>query len=529
MIRLLKTRLPYSTFFTKAHPLNRNPLNLQSIKSTLQKLFIPEKDPVWVYAILGLVTLIALVLRVVLITKPIQYDEAYTFIFYASRSLNNILANYSAPNNHILHTILVAAAYRLLGASPWILRLPALVAGTLAVPAAYLAARRFFSLHQALAAAAALAVTPGLIAYSANGRGYTMVTLFALLLANLAGNLVQRQSKSALAAYAITGALGFYTIPIFLYPMAGISLWVAVTYMTDADSWRDRMQRLAGFLVTCALAGLLTLVLYSPVIFFGTGLDSLVSNEIVEAQNWSTFLGNLLPRITNTGVNWMMGIAPLFRSLLLGGFLVSLFFYRKVSNQRLPMQVFLALAIAVLMLLQRVVPLPRVWLFLEAFYMLFAAAGLIWLADVMLKKIAAARLRDGILATTILLIVAGYLVNTIYGLRAATVQGNDLPEEFAAAYIQDHIQPEDTLIALPPVDIQTAYYLTINGIPFDRFYQPDHPTEIQNALVVLRTNSKNNTPQKVLDVYGLTPGFNLSAAEMVYEYGPLQIYSIPAR
>ena len=147
----------------------------------------------------------------------------------------------------------------------------------------------------------------------------------------------------------------------------------------------------------------------------------------------------------------------------------------------------------------------------------------------MLKKIAAARLRDGILAATILLIVAGYLVNTIYGLRAATVQGNDLPEEFAAAYIQDHIQPEDTLIALPPVDIQTAYYLTINGIPFDRFYQPDHPTEIQNALVVLRTNSKNNTPQKALDVYGLTPGFNLSAAEMVYEYGPLQIYSIPAK
>ena len=354
--------------------MNRNPLNRQSIKSTFQHLFVPETGPVWSSVILGLVTLIALFLRVLLIAKPIQYDEAYTFIFYASRSLNNILANYSAPNNHIFHTILVAVAYRLLGASPWILRLPALVAGTLTVPAAYIAARRFFSCPQALAAAAALAVTPGLIAYSANGRGYTMVTLFALLLANFAGILVQRQGKSALAAYAITGALGFYTIPIFLYPMAGISLWVAVTYMTDADSWRDRMQRLAVFLVTCALAGLLTLVLYSPVIFFGTGLGSLVSNEIVEAQNWSTFLGNLLPRITNTGVNWMMGIAPVFRFLSLGGFLLSLFFYRKASNQRQPMQVFLVLAIATLMLLQRVVPLPRVWLFLEAFYMLFAAA-----------------------------------------------------------------------------------------------------------------------------------------------------------
>jgi 4-amino-4-deoxy-L-arabinose transferase-like glycosyltransferase len=509
--------------------LNQNPLNRQPIKSTLQHLFVPEKDPVWSSVILGFITLIALVLRFLLINKPIQYDEAYTFIFYASRSLNNILANYSAPNNHILHTILVAVAYHLFGASPWIVRLPALVAGTLSVPAAYIAARRFFSSHQALTAAALIAVTPGLIAYSANGRGYTMVTLFALLLANFAGILVTSQSKSALAAYTITGALGFYTIPIFLYPMAGISLWLAASYLTESGSRQNRFRKLTVFLVTCALSGLLTLILYSPVIFFGTGLRSLVGNEIVETQNWFTFVGNLLPRITNTGINWMMGIAPAFRSLLLGGFLIALFFYRKVSNQRLPMQVFLVLAIAILMLLQRVVPLPRVWLFLEAFYMIFAAAGLVWLADMLLQKGVNSRLRDGILAAAILLFVAGYLVSSIQGLRATNAQENDLPEEFAAAYIQDHIQPADTLIALPPIDIQTAYYLTIHGIPFERFYQPDHPLEIQNALVVLRTNSKNNIPQKVLDVYGLTPGFNLSAAELVFEYGPIQIYSIPAR
>jgi uncharacterized membrane protein len=497
----------------------------------LQYLFIPEKDPVWSSVILGLITLIALVLRGLLINQPIQYDEAYTFIFYASKSLSNILANYSAPNNHILHTILVALAYHLLGASPWILRLPALLAGTLSVPAAYLAARRFFSRHQALAAAALIAVTPGLIAYSANGRGYTMVILFALLLANFAGILVQRQSKSALAAFAITGALGFYTIPIFLYPMAGISLWLAASYLTESGSRQNRIRKLTIFLVTCALSGLLTLILYSPVIFFGTGLGSLVSNEIVEAQNWFTFAGNLLPRITNTGINWMMGIAPAFRFLLLGGFLLSLLFYRKVSNQRLPMQVFLVIAIAFFMVVQRVVPLPRVWLFLEAFYMLFAAAGLVWLTDLLPQKIATPRLRDGILSTAILMIVAGYLASTLQGLRTAIVQANDLPEKFAAAYIQEHIQPGDTIIALPPIDIQTAYYLAVGGIPFDRFYQKDHPeeAEFQNALILVRTNSKYNTPRSVLMYYELTREFILSRAKMVYEYGPLQIYSIPAR
>lgn len=501
----------------------------QKNTSALRQLFIPQPEPLWVSAALGIMTLIALALRGFLIRQPIQYDEAYTFIYYASKSLPTILANYSAPNNHIFHTILVALTYHLFGASPWILRLPAFLAGVLAVPAAYIAARRFFTRHQALAAAAALTVTPVLIEYSANGRGYTLVTLFALLLANFAGILVEKQTTPALIAYGLTAALGFYTIPIFLYPMAGISLWLAASYLTESGSRQNKFRSLTIFLITCALAGLLTLILYSPVIFFGTGLASLVSNEIVESQNWFTFWGNLLPRITNTGANWMVGIAPIFRLLLLGGFILSLLFYRKVSNQRLPMQVFLVLAIFSLMLIQRVVPLPRVWLFLDAFYMLFAAAGLTWLGDLILQKFFTPRLKDNLVSIVILLVPIIYLISSIQGIRTAIVQGNDSPEEFAAAYIQEHIQPEDTIVALPPVDIQIAYYLVIHGVPFERFYQPDHPAEIKKALVLVRTNSKDNTPRLVLNYYEMVRSFAIGQAKLVYEYGTLQVYSIPAR
>lgn len=480
-------------------------------------------------AALAFITLIALSLRALLIRQPVQYDEAYTFIHYASRSLTTILANYSAPNNHIVHTLLVAITYHLLGASLWTLRLPALLAGVLTVPAAYFAARRFFTRHQALAAAAVLAVTPVFIEYSANGRGYTLVILFSLLLTNFSGILVERQTTPALIAYGLTAAFGFYTIPIFLYPMAGISLWLFASYLTESGLWKNRLRKLTVFLVTCALAGLLTFLLYSPVIFFGTGLGSLVSNEIVESQNWLTFFNNLSPRLTNTAILWMTGIAPAFRVLLLVGFLLSIFFYKKVSNQRLPLPIFLILAIAILMLIQRVVPLPRVWLFLEAFYLLFAVAGLTWLADSLLRYFPPSRLRDWILPTVIVLTPLVYFSVFLQGSHYAAVRENDSPEEFAAAFILEHIQPEDTLIAVPPTDIQTAYYLTINGVLFDRFYQPDHPTPIQNALVLVRTNSKHDTPKSVLQFFDLTRDFILSKAKLVYEYGPLQIYSIPAR
>jgi len=502
-----------------------------SIGATLKYLFVPAKDPLWVYLVLGGITLIALTLRVIKINKPILYDEAFTFIQYASRSFKYILAAYSAPNNHIFHTLLVGIAYRLFGGQPWILRLPAFTAGVLGIPVAFLTARRFFSRHQALAASMLITVMAGFINYSVNGRGYTMLTLFALLLANFGALLVERQSKSALIAYALTGALGFYTIPVFLYPMAGISLWVAVTYLADRDSWRNRLRRLGVFLAICTLSGLLTFLLYAPVIFLGTGLESIIGNEIVEALTWSNFVDGFGTRATITWGNWMKGLDPIVETLLIGGFLLSVFFYRKASRQRLPLQIFLILAIAILLLLQRVTPFGRVFLYLEAFYLMFAAAGLIWLAELALCKVTGPPWVDVILSTAILLVGVGVLTATLQEtLHESAVSNRDLQaEEYAAEYILEHITPEDTIVSTAPVDIQTAYYLKINGLPYERFYQRDHPVEIKNALVLLHENTKYNTPEKTLEFYKLTSDLNVKAAELVFEYGRVKVYSVPAK
>ncbi|HEX6269790.1 MAG TPA: glycosyltransferase family 39 protein [Anaerolineales bacterium] len=475
-----------------------------------------------------------------LINKPIEYDEAYTFIHYASRSFKYILADYSAPNNHIFHTILVGLAYRLFGGQAWVLRLPAFIAGILIVPVMYITARRFFSRQQALAASALIAVAHWFIMYSVNGRGYTLLILLALLQANFAGILVNRdynprseaqwESRPALIAFAITGALGFYTIPIFLYPMAGICLWVVTTYLVAEEPWQAKTRRLAVFAGACIASGVLTLILYSPVIIFGTGLSSLISNEIVASLDWSTFVANLDPRITQAWRKWMVRVEPTTQDLLSGGFLLSLLFYRRVSNQKLPLQIFLALAVLILLILQRVTPLPRMWLYLEAFYLMFAAAGLVWLADLIVRKVVGSLYAERILASGILLTVIVACVGILTSRQQSIVMNRGpLPEKYAANYLVDHLKPEDTIISTGPVTIRTAYYSSINGLPFDRFYQRDHPVEIQNALVLLRTNSKHNTPRKVLDFFKLASALDLTSAELVFEYGKLQIYSIPAK
>jgi 4-amino-4-deoxy-L-arabinose transferase-like glycosyltransferase len=515
--------------------LDHNPASKQgwrrSFGAILEHLFIREKDAPAVLLMLGLITLIGFVLRIILINKAIAYDEAYTLIQFASRSYKVILADYSAPNNHILHTILVGILYRLFGGQPWVLRLPAFTAGVLLIPAMYITARRFFTAPQALGASGLIAVIPLFINYSVNGRGYTMIVLFALLLANFGAVLVSQQSRSALIAYGLTAALGFYTIPIFLYPMAGISLWVVLTYLFAKESWQGRLRKLAVFLGVCLAAGVLTLILYSPVIVFGTGLSSITSNDIVKSLDWSAFLENLDPRLKKTSSKLMAGVSQQIEYVFMAGFLISLFFYRKVSNQKLPLQVFLVLAIVILLSIQRVTPVPRVWIYLQTFYLMFAAAGLVWLAGLLVYRAAEPQLMEKVLSVSVLLLFIGVFINILIARQNDPVeQDRDLlPEAYAADYLAEHLKPEDTLVATGPVDITTGYYLSLHGVPYDRFYHRDHPVEIQNALVLIRKSSKYKTPESVVQFFRLDQALDMNAAELVFEYANVQIYSVPAR
>jgi len=472
------------------------------------------------------------ILRLYIINDPIGYDEAYTFINFSSKPFKFILADYHAPNNHILNSLLIGIVYRILGNHVWIVRAPAFIAGVLGVPASFIAARRFYSTQQALAASVVLAVMPNIVASSANGRGYTLIILFSLLLMNFAGILIKEQSQPALAAYAISGALGFYSIPIFLYPMAGISLWVMATYFSADPSWKHKWNNLRNFLLTCAVSGLLTFILYSPVILFGTGFDSIIANDIVKSLTWHDFGDNLLTRSSLTWQSWMTSITQGIRYICGAGFLLSVVLYRKISNQKLPLQIFLIVGAGIMLVLQRVMPLPRIWGYLEMFYFLFSAVGLVGLADLIFKSLAKERAGQTILSGIILLVTFVVLAYVTFKTqtRQARLDRTVAPEFFAAEYLAEHLTDEDTIVAVAPADIQTAYYLKIDGVPYDFFYQRDHSVEIQNAMVLVRTRGEYNihTLDEVLDFYGLTYKLDVASSRQVFEYGPLLIYSIPA-
>ncbi|HEX2619046.1 MAG TPA: glycosyltransferase family 39 protein, partial [Phototrophicaceae bacterium] len=131
---------------------------------------------------LMIILISGVILRVAGMNDPVSYDEAYTYVGFASRSLWAIISDYSLPNNHIFHSLLVHFSVMIWGNHPWSLRLPALLAGLLTILAAYGFGKAAYSEESGLTAAAIVAYFPELVRFSTEARGYSLVGLFTLLI-----------------------------------------------------------------------------------------------------------------------------------------------------------------------------------------------------------------------------------------------------------------------------------------------------------------------------------------------------------
>ncbi len=123
---------------------------------------------------LALIFLSGLIIRLIYLFLPMEYDEAYTFIIFSSRPLYYSLSYYPYFNNHIFHTFLQHICSSLMGNSPHILRLPTLLAGVFIIPCTYLFTQMFYNHYAALFAAALVSSSSVLIEHSTNARGYTL-------------------------------------------------------------------------------------------------------------------------------------------------------------------------------------------------------------------------------------------------------------------------------------------------------------------------------------------------------------------
>jgi uncharacterized membrane protein len=143
------------------------------------------KEQAFEWLVLGAIVICGATLRVAAAGIPLDYyDEAYTVLTYVERPLGESLVNYSAPNNHLLNTLLAHLSMSVFGNDIWIIRMPAVLAGIVTIPAAFAVGRALDSWGAGLLAAALTATSMHLVAFSAQARGYALqgVLLLAMVL-----------------------------------------------------------------------------------------------------------------------------------------------------------------------------------------------------------------------------------------------------------------------------------------------------------------------------------------------------------
>lgn len=352
------------------------------------------------WAALAVIVAGAVVLRLIYLGQPMRYDEAYSYLYFALPSLRTAVSDYSVPNNHIFHTVLVWATTRLFGSSPQAVRIPALIAGVLTVPAAWLAGRRLAGRGAGLFAAAASAALPSLILYSTNARAYMLHCLAMLLLIWLGDRLLEAESPRRWATFVVVGALGMWAAPIMLYPLGVVGLWLVAEH-ARTQGFRGAVRFLPRISAVMAVIAVLTVLLYLPVILRGDG-RLLLQNRFVKPVALTDLPGQIADFAR--GVRELIALG-LSRVEVVVALLVALVGVGAPGRRRMR-RVTLAAATAgwccALILVTRRLPPPRVLLFLAPLWCLFVGVGLSWIAARLNAKRATAQAVGALLVMALL-------------------------------------------------------------------------------------------------------------------------------
>jgi len=460
----------------------------------------------------AVLTVWATVLRLPLLFQPIRGDEAYTFLTYASHPFYVGLSFYNDTNNHLLNTLLMRVSYLLFGSHPWALRLPVFFAGIALVPAAYVAGRCLYSKTSALLGPAFVSTASPLIEYSVNGRGYILMCLECLLLIPFADYALRKRNLAAWAAVVALFAVGFFTIPIMLYPFGGFVAWLLISILADRGISKKRA--LTDLAVVVVLAGIVSVELYSPV-FAISGPHAVFGKKLAAPKPVSQFLYELPGSLVSTWAQWNRDIPAGVTIALVFGFVFALIFHRKLSSQRLPLPLAMLAWFVVVLTLQRVVPFERVWLFALPIFLVVCGAGLGLVLSPMFERV---HVRQGVaILAVVTALLLGYQGKRTHSVYLAN-EGRGMEE--VALYLKRQLKPGDSVVAVVPSDTLLLYH----------FGEHQVPASFLNAsgggqVFVIVDEHEGDTLQKVLETAGRA-SLESARAKLVAKYETASLYEI---
>lgn len=291
---------------------------------------------------------------------PIQYDEAWTYNYFLSGNLLVALAVY---NNHPLYVVLAWFFGFLPFDAAVNMRLPVVVFGFLSVLAIIGFLRYFFSYSVALAATAFFAFSGPVTFYMLYARGYMLLTFFVIASVYCMFRMLEIAKRGIQPyiwhqwqyLYAVSCALGFYSMPTFIYPFTALILYAVLS------AFRFKNEVLFGRMFALhILAVVFALLLYMPMLL-GTGLK-LGAEAATDAHSRQWVWQHVMHYVSRCWY-FMFGTAFSLWMPAVAAVLIAVF-YRFANNVQQKLTLFSVLNIGIILfsyLLQRVYIPERVW------------------------------------------------------------------------------------------------------------------------------------------------------------------------
>ena len=402
---------------------------------------------------------IGILLRGFYIDQPMRFDESFTFLNYVNKNWGQVF-NYTAPNNHILNTILIKLSTTVWGGHPFVIRLPALIFGISSIPLIYLICRNLGS--KGYIAALILAVHPYLILFSTNARGYSAIVFFTLLFIYISIIFTKNVNKKIIFILALIGSLGLLSLPIMLFPLCGLTLWLVFLLLEDNQ---NVSQIIYKFLFPYIVMGLIiSIIFYSPVVWFTMqphdslieALDMIFNNEFVKSSQGMYFFGTIRAHITNAIFIYLKDIPKplvvLFFIFMIFGFIAD---YQERTYRITILVLSVCLSTFILFILKQQIPYPRTWIFLIPIFSILADRGFSFIIKILKLNI--------FLCVFVIILLSVYWSFSIVAKKSVYTYadtGTYLDAQIMAKKMHSILNADDEVIApIIPSNLPIYFYL----------------------------------------------------------------------
>lgn len=484
--------------------------------------------------VLIIILLVGFGIRLLYLFQPASSDEVRGYYAWTSRPFLLAISDYRAPQ-HLLYTILDYPLVRMLGNAEWVIRLPAFLAGILLPALGYYAGKRWWGREVGLIAAGLIAVNAVWIHYSVTGRGYTMLACLTLIFWIASERFLTRKKGVWLLVMILAGGLGMMALPTMMYPLAGTYLWLGwFILFRQKNSLSARVVNVAPVFWAGIATIWITAMAYLPAYVASDKWYSVDADDVSGVVAWAELPGRIGALGIQLVEGWNLEV-PGVLSILFGlGAVTGLLL---MPDRRILFLIIANIAgVLFVFAVLRIVPYPRVLVYLSLLYWFLVAGGL----NALFSKLAAlVRVsRPDYFAIPGWFLIMFFMASiflrqnshgfTSYGELAPGVRD-------AMIYLRDHSSPGDHIISAKPAKGPLFYYHLRYGMN-NQLWMDDERSpplsilEDTNSVYVLVNNYTRQSLNLVLGAIGWANEVidRANEAEVVYSNDYASVYELPS-